>query len=120
MWVARESNAASLLTIVEKLLFGEPSLKERPRVDSGRTVPLDKDQIAAVSISRRVPEMAEADIIEGAADWKLAMCPPSSELSLLARRTIASAFQRIRERSLCSIARSPGSGGYSSTPMVLQ
>jgi hypothetical protein len=28
-------------------------------------VPLDKDQIAAVSISRRVPEMAEADIIEG-------------------------------------------------------
>jgi hypothetical protein len=41
-------------------------------------------------------------------DWKLAMCPPSSDDSLLARSTMASAFQRLRERMACSVARSPG------------
>ncbi len=46
-----------------------------------------------------------------AADWKLAMCPPSSEDSLLARSTIATAFHRISERIRCSISRSPGCGG---------
>ena len=33
-----------------------------------------------------------------AADWKLAMCPPSSEDSALARSTMASAFHRVRDR----------------------
>ena len=46
-----------------------------------------------------------------AADWKLAMCPPSSEDSLLARNTIATAFHRISDRIRCSIALSPGCGG---------
>ena len=43
-----------------------------------------------------------------AADWKLAMCPPSSEDSLLARSTIAIAFHRIIDRIVCSISWSPG------------
>src|SRR3954463_1085182 len=46
-----------------------------------------------------------------AADWKLAMCPPSSEDSLLARNTIATAFHRISDRIRCSIALSPGCVG---------
>ena len=44
-----------------------------------------------------------------ASDWKLAMWPPSSDDSLLARTTIAIAFQRMIERSRRSIAGSPGS-----------
>src|SRR5215510_7354150 len=40
-----------------------------------------------------------------AEDWKLAMWPPSSEDSLFARRMIATAFQRIAERILCSSSR---------------
>ena len=47
------------------------------------------------------------------------MCPPSSELSLFARSTVATAFHRFSERMLCSIARSPGCGGCLSTGMVL-
>ncbi len=46
-----------------------------------------------------------------AADWKLAMCPPSSEDSLLARSTMATAFHRIIDRMACSITWSPGLGG---------
>ena len=53
-----------------------------------------------------------------AADWKLAMWPPSSELSLFARRMIAIAFQRMIERSRCSIARSPGDFSSASGAMV--
>jgi hypothetical protein len=55
-----------------------------------------------------------------AADWKLAMWPPSSEESLLARRMIATAFQRMIERSWCSMARSPGLFSSRSGGMVLQ
>src|SRR3954447_17777013 len=39
------------------------------------------------------------------------MCPPSSEDSLLARNTVATAFHRISDRIRCSIAPSPGCGG---------
>ena len=46
-----------------------------------------------------------------AADWKLAMCPPSSEDSLLARSTVATAFHRMIDRIVCSTAPSPGCGG---------
>ena len=43
-----------------------------------------------------------------AADWKLAIWPPSSEECWLARTTIASAFQRMIELMRRSISRSPG------------
>ena len=43
-----------------------------------------------------------------AADWKLAMCPPSSEDSALARSTMASAFHRIIDRMRWSMASSRG------------
>ncbi len=47
------------------------------------------------------------------------MCPPSSEDSLLARRIVAIAFQRMRDRTRRSIAGSPGSGGSSWRWIVL-
>src|SRR6201982_432965 len=43
-----------------------------------------------------------------AADWKLAMCPPSSEDSALARSTMARAFHRIIDRIRWSMASSRG------------
>src|SRR6266704_3055441 len=43
-----------------------------------------------------------------AADWQLAMCPPSSEDSALARSTMASAFHRIIDRMRWSMASSRG------------
>ena len=52
-------------------------------------------------------------------DWNDAMCPPSSELSLLARSTVATAFHRFSDRIRCSSARSPGCGGCLSTGIVL-
>ena len=52
-------------------------------------------------------------------DWNDAMWSPRSELSLLARSTVVTAFHRLRERMLCSIASSPGCGGCLSTGMVL-
>ena len=55
-----------------------------------------------------------------AADWKLAICPPNSEDSLLARNTIATAFHRISDRIRCSISRSPGCGGSFSGGIVLR
>ena len=47
------------------------------------------------------------------------MWPPSSEETLLARTTIAIAFQRTIERSRRSIAGSPGNGGSRSAGIVL-
>jgi hypothetical protein len=61
-----------------------------------------------------MPEVAETDV------WKLAMWPSSSELSLLARRMIASAFQRMIERRRCSMARSPGDLASWSAGIVLR
>ena len=47
------------------------------------------------------------------------MWPPSSELSLFARSTVATAFHRFSDRMVCSTSRSPGCGGCLSTGMVL-
>ena len=48
------------------------------------------------------------------------MWPPSSEDSLFARRMIATAFQRIAERILCSSSRLPGDFASCSGGIVLQ
>ena len=54
-----------------------------------------------------------------AADWKLAMWPPSSEDSLLAPSTVAIAFQRTSDRTRCSSSGSPGTGTSTSAGIVL-
>ena len=43
---------------------GEPAQHERARIDAGRGVALHEDQVAAVVLRRRVPEMVEADVVE--------------------------------------------------------
>ena len=56
--------AFAFLAIVEELLLGQPALDEGARVDAGRHVALHVDQVAAVLVRRRVPEVAEADVVE--------------------------------------------------------
>ena len=48
------------------------------------------------------------------------MWPPSSDDSLFARRMIATAFQRIAERILCSSSRLPGDFASCSGGIVLR
>ncbi|MGY3033913.1 hypothetical protein ACVIIV_003083 [Bradyrhizobium sp. USDA 4354] len=63
MRIARQGFAGGLLAKAEKLVLAEPALEKRARVDAGRTVALEQDQLAAMVLRRRMPEMAEADII---------------------------------------------------------
>src|SRR5262249_4812112 len=60
----REAAASRLLTEIQKLLLGEPALDEGPRVDARPGVALDIDEVAAVLIRRRAPEVTKADVIE--------------------------------------------------------
>src|SRR5207249_8697491 len=53
-----------LLPILEQLLFGESPLHERTRINPRRDMALHVDQIAAVILRRRMPEMTEAYIVE--------------------------------------------------------
>ncbi len=55
---------AGLLAEAPQLLLADPPLEERPRVDAGRRVALDVDQVAAVVLVRRAPEVVEADLVE--------------------------------------------------------
>ena len=56
--------AADLHAEVAHLLLGDAPLEERPRVDAGAGVTLHEDQVAAVAVRRRVPEVVEAGLVE--------------------------------------------------------
>ena len=47
--IGRQALAVDLLAEVEQLLLGQPALEEGARVDAGRAVALDVDQVAAVA-----------------------------------------------------------------------
>ncbi len=53
-----------LLAKAVELLLGEPALEEGARVDAGRRVALDVDEVAAVLLRRRTPEVVEADLVK--------------------------------------------------------
>ena len=65
MRIGGEAVAVDLLTEAEQLLLGEPAFEEGAGVDAGRGVALDVDQVAAVALGRRMPEMHEAGVVEG-------------------------------------------------------
>jgi hypothetical protein len=65
MRIRRQALAASLLSERQQRLFAEPSFHEGTRIDAGGGVTLHVDQIAPMIGRRRVPEMPEADIVEG-------------------------------------------------------
>src|SRR6476620_9523642 len=64
MWIGAEAATIDLLTEAKKLLLGEPALDEGARVDTGRAVALDEDQVTAMPFGRRAPEMHKAGVIE--------------------------------------------------------
>ena len=53
-----------LLAEAEQVLLAEPALEEGAGVDARRRVALDVDEVAAVLLARRVPEVVEADLVE--------------------------------------------------------
>ena len=62
--IGTKSAAVDLLAEPQEPLLAEPPFQEAPRIDPGRAVPLDVDQVAAVTFRRRVPEMHEAGVVE--------------------------------------------------------
>ena len=60
MRVGGDALAVHLAAEVEHLLLGEAPFQERTRIDARRRMTLEIDQIAAVPLVRRVPEMVEA------------------------------------------------------------
>ena len=62
--VGREALASHLLAEVEHLLLAQPPFQERARVEAGRGMSLEENEVAAVPLGGAVPEMHEADIVE--------------------------------------------------------
>src|SRR5690349_16509144 len=85
----------------------------------GATCPCTKIRSAPCSASGPCHKWLKPTSYRVAEDWNDAMWPPSSELSLLALSTVATAFHRVSERMVCSTSRSPGYSGCSSTGIVL-
>jgi hypothetical protein len=108
--------AARLTAIVIEVRFGKPSFEIGARVDAGRRMRLEVDEVAR---RPRAEEMIEADLEEIRGRSIAAMCPPSSPDSRFARTTIASAFQRTSAEMRDSISRLPGYGGCSASGIVL-
>ena len=54
-----------LLAEAVELLLGEPALQVRARVVARRGVALEVDEVAAVLVGRRVPEVVVADLVQG-------------------------------------------------------
>ena len=64
MRVGAQPAAVDLLAELEQPLLAQPALEEAARVDAGRAVALDVDQVAAMALGGRVPEMHEAGVVE--------------------------------------------------------
>src|SRR5207237_3495568 len=64
MRIAGEALALDLLAEMVQLVFAQAALEERARVEPRRGVALHVDEIAAVALGGRVPEMIEADVVE--------------------------------------------------------
>ena len=64
MRIGGQAAAVDFLAEAEQLLLGQPALDEGARVDAGRAVALDVDQVAAVLFGRRAPEVLEADVVQ--------------------------------------------------------
>ncbi len=64
MRIGRKPLAADFLTEVDELFLAQASFEEGARIDSGRRVPLEIDEIAAMRLIRGAPEMHEAGVVE--------------------------------------------------------
>src|SRR4249919_1400169 len=59
--------AVDLLPKLIELRFRQAPFNEGAGIDARRRVPLDEHQITAVALAWRVPEVIEADVIQGSA-----------------------------------------------------
>ena len=64
MRIGAQPVAVDLLAELEQTLLAQAALDEAARVDAGRAVALDVDQVAAMALGGRMPEMHEAGIVE--------------------------------------------------------
>jgi len=87
MRIARQA-FAGLPAEAEKLLLAEPAFGKRTRIDTGRTVALDRDQVAAMVLRRCMPEMAETNSVECCG--RLEACNVTAELRALLWRAARS------------------------------
>ena len=63
--VGRESAAINLPAKTVQLLFGQAAFEKRARVDAGRAVALEVDQITRMGVGRAAKEVIEAHVIQG-------------------------------------------------------
>ena len=63
--VGRESAAIHFPAKTVELLFRQAAFEKRARVDSGRAVALEVDQIPRMLVGRAAKEIVEADVIQG-------------------------------------------------------
>src|SRR5208282_3255997 len=107
MRIGAEARAADFPPIMPQALFRQAALEEGAGVNARRGVRLEENDVAAATVFAGAEEM-------------LAMWPPSSPEALLARMTIASAFQRMIAVIRSSISISPGNGTCFSSRIVLR
>ena len=64
MRIRGEPTAIDLAAETVQLVFGQAALQERARVDSGRAVALEVDQVARMLVGRSAKEVVEAHVVE--------------------------------------------------------
>ena len=80
MRIGRQALAVDFLAEIVQLLLAQPAFEEGARIDAGRGVALDVDQVAAVlSADGACQKWLKPTSYRVAADAKLAIWPPSSE-----------------------------------------
>ena len=104
---------------VLELRLVEPAFEKRARVDAGRGVALEVDDVAVAGLSWPRKKWLKPTSYSVAAEANVEMWPPMPSSALLARTTIAVAFQRTRLLMRRSISRLPGMSACSSARMVL-
>src|SRR5690242_20953062 len=64
MRIGGKALAARFLAEIQELLLGQAPFDEGARINARTRMPLDVDEVAAMRLRRRVPEMAKADVVE--------------------------------------------------------
>ena len=106
---------AQFVTEIQQMLFVQAPFQKRARIDARRGMSLVINQIARLVAVAAAEEVVEADFADASRARRTSRCGRRYSASyLLARTTIAAAFQRIRLLMRRSSARSPGYGTSSS------
>ena len=108
MRIARDPLAVDLLPEVVELLVGQATEQVRARVDAGGGMALHEDEVAAVLVGGRVPEMVEADVVQRRGGGEARDVPADVRVLVRAQRPSPSSSSA---RTSGSCARSAGRPG---------